>query len=78
MHTRILSDSERFQIISESQKVKKSDIDRKKSILSDFGISQTALDSLFTDKEFSCLRALDCFTDSVIRNQLNGKEFAAM
>lgn len=78
MHTRILSDQERFQLIAESQIVKESDIRRKKHILMDFGISEADLDSLFSDKEFSCLRALDLFADNVIRNHLGGKNLVAM
>lgn len=54
--------------------VKQSDIQNKMKILADFGISKKEIASLFEDRDFESLRALDCFTSSVIKNMLTGPE----
>lgn len=54
-----------------AEAVKKKLVKEKMQILKDFGVPAKTVDELFENKEFVSLRALDCFADSIIRNQLN-------
>lgn len=54
--------------------ITKTDIHNKMKVLSDFGFSKEEIRSLFQDKDFENLRALDCFTSNIIKEMLNKKE----
>lgn len=45
----------------------KKQITKKKAILKDFGIKDELIEELFKNANFKCLRALDLFTDSIIK-----------
>lgn len=57
-------------MITLNEPVTKKDIHRKMSILFDFGFTQEEVTSLFKDKDFEGLRALDCYTSNAIKKML--------
>lgn len=60
------------------QPVSQKDIRFKMDILLDFGLPEAEIRSLFEAQDFISLKALDCFTNSVIRKALNDTSNAAM
>lgn len=63
-------------IVTPKESVKKQDICKHMNILSDFGFTKEEINSLFEDKDFESLRALDCFTSNVIRKMFTENEKA--
>lgn len=60
-------------VIKKDKPVTKEDIQKKMNILFDFGFTRTEAASFFTEKHFKSLRELDMFTDSIIKQILNGE-----
>lgn len=60
-------------VVKKDKPVTKKDIQKKMSILFDFGFTKTEAASFFTEKQFRSLRELDMFTDSIIKKILNGE-----
>ena len=54
-----------------AEAVKKKLVREKMQILKDFGVPGKTVQDLFAIKVDVSLRSLDCFADSIIRNQLN-------
>lgn len=50
------------------------DIEHKKKIMNDFGISDAQLNKLFKNREFESLRALDIFAKDVLKRWLESEE----
>ncbi len=70
MRGKALSGKEKNKKIILSQQVKKGDLEQKIRVLLNFGFERSEVVSLFADREFSSLRALDCFADKLIKEKL--------